>query len=93
MTLLQLGHLELCTKTFLTNKGTKEGTLADGLEICQWDWDYQYKWAIGSFKKDEDGCWEFHEYGSRLSGEDIEPYDFFTLLKTGRQIMDLIPVE
>ena len=82
----KIGNLELCPVTYLNGKKP------DTLEICQWDRDYSHKWQIGSFEKADD-CWEFRECGSRLSDENIEPYDFFTLLKVGRQIMDLVPIE
>ena len=96
MIVRKVGNLSLGYKTFLIGMkfkekklDSREGTIEDGLEICQWDPEGTTRWTIASFEYNKhEPCWELSEVGDRLTYEDINPEDFFYLIKLGHMMLE-----
>ncbi len=79
----RVGNLSLCYKTFIHRK-CKD----DEIEISMWDENFQSRWTIASFDKDEEcDCYCLNSCVDRLNDKKINWQDFGELVKKGYEFL------
>lgn len=79
----RIGNLSLCYETFINRKHKN-----DEIEICMWDKDFQSRWTIASFDKDEEyDCYRLNSCLDRLNEEKLNWQDFGELVKKGYKFL------
>lgn len=79
----RVGNLSLCYKTFIHRK-CKD----DEIEISMWDENFQSRWTIASFDKDEKcDCYRLNSCLDRLNDKKINWQDFGELVKKGYEFL------
>lgn len=79
----RVGNLSLCYKTFINRKHKN-----DEIEISMWDKDFQSRWTIASFDKDEEyDCYRLNSCLDRLNEEKLNWQDFGELVKKGYKFL------